>query len=191
MEDSDQTIVDDGALCINEKNVTRVRTHRPLLLKVRFAAMKDVDEFDEDLVTHDWHYIDTEQQPHGPLKFDHIKHLFFKGNITLYTAVWTPSFKDWKQLRTIPGIRNGLSAGRGARNHFSRWDDTQHAENRLVVLAGYKERLQLFAIDENKFVKALRVAERQIPDVGSEGRRLLRMVSRRACRCLLTSVGEE
>jgi hypothetical protein len=120
MEDSDQTIVDD--------------------------AMKDVDEFDEDLVTHDWHYIDTEQQPHGPLKFDHIKHLFFKGNITLYTAVWTPSFKDWKQLRTIPGIRNGLSAGRG-----------------------YKERLQLFAIDENKFVKALRVAERQIPDVGSEG----------------------
>jgi hypothetical protein len=109
-------------------------------------VMKDVDDFDEDLVKLDWHYLDAEQQQHGPLKFEHIKHLFFKGNITLYTAVWTPDFKNWKQLRTIPGIRNGLSAGRG-----------------------YKERLQLFAIDENKFVKALRIAERQIPDVGSEG----------------------
>jgi hypothetical protein len=31
--------------------------------------------------------------------------------------VWTPEFKDWKQLRIIPGIRNGLSEVRTCQHH--------------------------------------------------------------------------
>lgn len=109
-------------------------------------GMEDADDFDADLKHVDWYYVGAGQAQQGPIKFDHVKHLFFKGNITMYTQVWTPEFKDWKQLRIIPGIRNGLSEGRG-----------------------YKERLQLFAIDEKRFVQELRKAEKNIPDVGADG----------------------
>ena len=49
-----------------------------------------------------WFYLDQERSQIGPLSLSKLKRLFYRGDLTGKSLVWTPTFNEWKKIEQLP-----------------------------------------------------------------------------------------
>ncbi len=56
-----------------------------------------------------WFLLDSERKSVGPFPFTDMQQKFWDGDLTEETFVWTPEWKEWKKVGSIPGLLSSLS----------------------------------------------------------------------------------
>ena len=56
-----------------------------------------------------WYLLDSERKSVGPFPFAAMQQKFWEGELNEETFVWTPEWKDWKKVSSIPGLLSSLS----------------------------------------------------------------------------------
>jgi|GEM_PF-3378402 len=56
-----------------------------------------------------WYLLDKERKSLGPFPFLDMQQKFWDGELNEETFVWTPAWKEWKKVGSIPGLLSSLS----------------------------------------------------------------------------------
>lgn len=59
--------------------------------------------------THVWYYLNDAHTEEGPVEFGFIRELWLHKKLTENSYLWHEGMDDWKQVGTLPGLKEALS----------------------------------------------------------------------------------